>query len=172
MNLLKLPDPTPFIASALAPVVALSACALMASNAQAKYSQLVDRMRLLHTERRSYHDQDPVSPVEALRIKSLDRQIALIFRRLRHVRAVLLLLYTAMGGIILSSFQIALMQFFSESWLSQGAKWTFVGALLCVIGAIAHELLEVRLTFRVVQYELGLFDEQALRDAERAFRAV
>lgn len=172
MDAVRLQDPTPFIASSLAPVVALSACAIMVSNAQTKYSGLVDRLRALNTERRSFQDQDPVSPGEALRIKSLDRQIALIFRRLHHLRAAIFMLYAAMGCLILTSFQIALMQFSKEPFLAQGAKWVFVTGLACVIGAIVRELLEVRLTFRVVQFELGLFDAPAVKEAERQFKGV
>lgn len=172
MSALRALDPTAFIASALAPAVALSACAILTSNAQTKYSGLVDRLRALNAERREYQDHDPLTPSDALRIKSLDRQIALIFRRARHLRDAIFLLFAAMACIILTSFEIAALHFFQIKGLEIVPRWTFVCGLLLVLCALIEELLEVRLTFRVVLYELGLFDEKTAKQAERQFRGV
>lgn len=165
-------DATPFISSALAPAVAISACAILVSNAQSKYSGLVDRIRALNSERREYQHLEPISVTESLRIKSLDRQIALIFRRARHMRDAIFLLYAAIACIIATSFLIAAMQYFQLKGVAHYPKVTFLSGLVLVLAALVIELLEVRLTFRVLRYELGLFDEEAAREAERSFRGV
>lgn len=165
-------DATPFISSALAPAVAISACAILASNAQSKYSALVDRIRALNAERRDFQHLDPISAPDALRVKSLDRQIALIFRRSRHMRDAIFLLYAAIACIITTSFLIAAIQYFQLKTLGHAPKVTFLSGLVLVLAALFKELLEVRLTFRVVRYELGLFDPDAAKEAERSFRGV
>ncbi|MBO9542195.1 DUF2721 domain-containing protein [bacterium] len=165
-------DATPFISSALAPAVAISACAILASNAQSKYSSLVDRIRALNAERREYQRLDPISVTESLRIKSLDRQIALIFRRSKHMRDAIFLLYAAIACIISTSFLIAAMQYFQLKNLTHAPKVTFLSGLVLVLAALVMELLEVRLTFRVLRYELGLFDQETAKEAERSFRGV
>lgn len=172
MGILHVVEPTSFIASVLAPAVALSACAILTSNAQTKYSGLVDRLRSLNSERRDFEDSDPVSPGDALRIKSLDRQIALIFRRLRHLRDAMVLFFFAMACIILTSFSIAAEKYFHARGLMMIPEGTFVTGLILVLLALIEELFEVRLTFRVVRYELGLFDDKAAKEVERRFRGV
>lgn len=172
MGLLQSLDPTSFIASALAPAVALSACAILTSNAQSKYSDLVTRLRSLAAERREFQDPEPLTASEALRIKSLDRQIALIFRRARHLRDAIFCFFSAMAVIILTSFSIAVLSYFKVKDLMLLPKWTFLAGLGLVLIALVFEMLEVRLTFRVVRYELGMFDEASAREIERQFRAV
>lgn len=165
-------DATPFISSALAPAVAISACAILVSNAQSKYSGLVDRIRALNAERREFQHLDPISVTDSLRIKSLDRQIALIFRRARHLRDAIFLLYAAIACIISTSFLIAAIQYFQLKGFAPYPKITFLSGLAMVLVALVMELLEVRLTFRVLRYELGLFDQESAKEAERSFRGV
>jgi hypothetical protein len=172
MNPLHVADPTTFIATALAPAVALSAIAILTSNAQTKYSSMVDRLRQLNAERRDLQGPEAPTASEALRLKSLDRQIALLFRRARHLRDAIFLLFAALACIILTSFLIAAMEYLRARNLALLPKWTFLAGLLLVFFALIEELLEVRLTFRVVRYELGLFDHATAKEVEKNFRGV
>lgn len=163
-------DPLTFITSALAPVVALSACAILASNAQSQYSLLIDRLRDLNDERRGYQDSQPLTAIQADRLKSLEHQIPVFYRRALLLRNAMFLLFCAMMAILLTSFLIVSRATFRWEVLSVAAKWSFFGGLVCVFLAVTSMLIEVFLTSRVVRYELGLFDPAARRAAEREFR--
>jgi len=163
-------DPLTFITSALAPVVALSVCAILASNAQSQYSLLIDRLRALNDERRGYQDGQPLPVVQAERLKSLEHQIPVFYRRALLLRNAMSLLFGGMMAILLTSFLIVSRATFRWELLSLAAKWSFFAGLVCVFLAVTTMLVEVFLTSRVVRYELGLFDERARREAEREFR--
>lgn len=169
--MIPLPDTSSFISAALAPAVALSGCAILASTSQTKHSSILDRLRALNAERREYQEK-PLSPSDALRSESLERQIAVLFRRAHHTGKAILLLSLAMACIILSSISIALMQTIPFKGFHAFPQWAFVCGILLVLYALIEELLEVRLTFRVVRYELGLFDVKTLKEAERHFRGA
>jgi hypothetical protein len=167
---MSLVDPLEFISSALAPVVALSACAILASNAQTQYSALLDRLRALNEERRDYQGDAPLSDVQALRLKSLNHQIPVFFRRARHLRNAMFMLFLGMMFILLTSFMIVSTATFRWEHLAMASKWCFFGGLLFVFLALVALLREVLLTFPVVRYELGIFDKPVAREMERNFR--
>jgi hypothetical protein len=167
-------DPSAFISAALAPVLGVSGSAILASQAQTKYSALVDRIRSLHSERRALAGEQVLNAVHANRIRSLERQVALLVRRARHLRDALFLLYVAIGFLIVTSVALAAVQVLPGQalWFLWTPRVTFLAGLTCVFASIVHDLLEVRLAFRVVALELELFDDDALREAERRFREV
>ena len=167
-------DPSSFISAALAPMLGVSGSAVLASQTQSKYSALVDRIRGLHAERRQLAAEQVLSAQEATRIRSVERQIALLVRRARHLRDSQFLLYAAIGFLVVTSVALAAIQTLPArtSWLTWGPRFTFLGGLTCIFVAIVHDLLEVRLAFRVIALELELFDEESVREAERRFRSV
>lgn len=158
-------DPTNFISAMLAPAVALSGCAILASTSHMRYSAIMDRLRALNSERREQQ-----ANLKSARVESLDRQIAVFFRRARHTAMAIFLLSMAMACIILTSISIAVMQYIPLTFLHNLPKWTFVLGIVLVLYALVEEVLEVRLSFKVVRYELGLFDERALKEAEQYFK--
>jgi hypothetical protein len=167
-------DPSSFISAALAPMLGVSGSAVLASQTQSKYSALVDRIRGLHAERRQLSGEQVLSPQSATRIRSVERQIALLVRRARHLRDSQFLLYAAIGFLVVTSVALAAVQTLPgrTSWQAWGPRVTFLGGLACIFASIVHDLLEVRLAFRVIALELELFDDEAMREAERRFRAV
>jgi hypothetical protein len=158
-------DPSSFIAAALAPAIALSGCAILASTSHTKHSSIMDRLRALNAEKRE-NQENP----DTQRTESLERQIAVLYRRAQHTGKSIFLLSFAMACIILSSISIAVMQYIPFTALHSLPKWFFVFGILLVLFSLIEELLEVRLSFRIVRYELGLFNERALREAEKHFR--
>lgn len=165
-------NPTAFISSALAPAVVLSGCAVLISNSQTKYSDLITRLRTLNEERRSLRNTRLLSLEQTRRRESLDRQLALIFRRARHMRDATVMLYLAVFLIIVTCFFIALQNELPWPWLRLAAKGTFLASIAMIFAGIIEEFLELRLSFRVVRYEMELFDEEAARHAEARFRGV
>lgn len=160
-NPVPLTAPVGFISSALAPVLALSACAILASNTQTQYSALVDRLRELNRERRSYSIEPAVSEVDAQRLWSLERQIAAFFHRGRLLRNAMFLLFAAMMFLLMTSFLIVATSLFSVAALGTAAKWIFFFGLLSVFCAVLCLLSEVSQTFLVVKYELGILRSES-----------
>lgn len=154
-----LTDPLSFISSALAPAVALSACAILVSNAQTQYSGLVDRLRDLNAERRRTQAEPAPTDAQAVRLRSLELQIPTLFRRAAALRTAMVLLFVAMMAILATSFMIVSTATFRWEFFSLAAKWCFFAGLVAVFAALVALLIEVSITFRVVRYELGIFDE-------------
>jgi hypothetical protein len=165
-------NPTTFVTSALAPAVVLSGCAVLISATETKYSDLITRLRTLNEERRLLTLTEDLSSGQLSRRESLDRQLALIFRRARHLRDASVMLFVAVFMIIVTCFFLALQQDLGWGWLRVGTKATFLGSIAMIFAGLIEQFLELRLSFRVVRYELELFDEASARDAEARFRIV
>ncbi len=165
-------NPTTFVTAALAPAVVLSGCAVLISATETKYSDLITRLRTLNEERRLLGNFEDLSSEQLSRRESLDRQLALIFRRARHLRDASVMLFVAVFMIIVTCFFLALQQDLGWGWLRVGTKATFLGSIAMIFAGLIEQFLELRLSFRVVRYELELFDEASARDAEARFRIV
>lgn len=157
---MTLADPLSFISSALAPAVALSACAILVSNAQTQYSGLVDRLRDLNAERRRLVADQALAAAQAERVRSIALQLPAFYRRAALLRTAMFLLFSAMMAILATSFMIVSTATFRWEFFSLAAKWCFFAGLVAVFAALVALLLEVSLTFRVVRYELGMFDDR------------
>lgn len=165
-------NPTTFVSSALAPAVVLSGCAVLISTSETKYSDLITRLRTLNEERRALRNTRLLSAEQTRRRESLDRQLALIFRRARHMRDATVMLFVAVFLIIVTCFFIALQQDLGWPWLRVATKATFLASIGMIFAGLIEQFLELRLSFRVVRYELELFDEESTRHAEARFRDV
>lgn len=165
-------NPIQFVSSALAPAVVLSGCAVLISATESKYSDLITRLRTLNEERRRLRHLDVLTLDQRRRLESLDRQLALIFRRARHLRDASVMLFVAVFLIIVTCFFIALQQDLGWGWLHVGTKATFLASIAMIFAGLIEQFLELRLSFRVVRYELELFDPESARDAEARFKVV
>jgi len=165
-------NPIQFVSSALAPAVVLSGCAVLISATESKYSDLITRLRTLNEERRELSHVEVHTEEQKRRIESLDRQLALIFRRARHLRDASVMFFVAVFLIIVTCFFLALQQDLGWAWLNAATKGTFLASIAMIFAGLIEQFLELRLSFRVVRYELELFDEASTRDAEARFRVV
>jgi hypothetical protein len=165
-------NPITFVSSALAPAVVLSGCAVLISATETKYSDLITRLRTLNEERRALMLSTGLSTEQLSRRESLDRQLALIFRRARHLRDATVMLFVAVFLIIVTCFFIALQQDLGWPWLQVATKAIFLGSIGMIFAGLIEQFMELRLSFRVVRYELELFDQESTRHAEARFRGV
>jgi hypothetical protein len=156
-------EPLSLISAALAPAVALSACAILVSNAQSQYSALVDRLRELNAERRRIRAEPEVPTGQVERLRSVELQLPVLYRRAGMLRTAMVLLFGAMMTILTTSFMIVAGATLRWEVLSYVTKWCFFGGLVAVFGALGALMFEVALTFRVVRYELGLSENQEYR---------
>ncbi len=134
------------ISAAVAPVVLISAAAILLSGYSAKYGNISDRMRDLTGE---YRRADTTDTRRAL----LKRQLLLFRRRIIAVwgasallSLALLLFVGTVLSVILSTHEARL------GWVGAGC---LVGGLALMAGAISLELYEIRLARLAVDAELS-----------------
>jgi len=142
---------TNLISAAVAPVVLISAAAILLSGYSSKYGNISDRMRDLTGE---YRRTDTTEARRAL----LKRQLTLFRRRIIAVWGAsallsfsLLLFLGTVLSVILSTHAAEL------GWVGAGC---LVGGLAMMVGAISLELVEIRLARLAVDAELSdIFSE-------------
>ena len=148
--------PEDLIAGSLAPAVAMSTAAILATSLQARYSALVDRLRELAAESRALRAQLALSATEGARLGRVERQMGLMLSRGRLVQASVVLLYLAIACFLSCAMALA----FSARGLGMPWRTTaegcFLGGLVAMLAGVACEVVEMRLAFRIVRVEVGL----------------
>ncbi|HEX8835138.1 MAG TPA: DUF2721 domain-containing protein [Abditibacteriaceae bacterium] len=139
-----------FIGAAITPAVLFTACALLLSGLQGKYSTLVNAVRNLHAERRGL-DNDERIWAQARR-ENVGQQIEALIERARLVRNSLFCLYSGIlcllfaslcGGITALGFAVA----------SVGALVFFAGGMLCVVASMCFGFMEASRSFEIIRLE-------------------
>jgi hypothetical protein len=142
----------------LAPSLMISACGLLVLALQARYSHLIDRIRLLNEERRMLQkeesEQDTID-----RLASIRSQVLLLLDRARFVRNSMFALYTAVLCFVASSIEIAIRLVFGlgpgpGAWLA-----LFMVGMIAVLFGAVYALKDVASAFSVAELEV--------RDLER-----
>lgn len=139
----------------IAPTVMLSVCSLIQSGVLARYIALGSRIRSLNQERfRLLHDTGAMDALSVASLKTLDYQIPLLIRRHRLLQDTVLIIYVAIGILIVSMFAIALSVAINSSMIARFALVLFLvsaGALLCGVCLTAQE---VRISHQALCYEV------------------
>lgn len=143
-----------FIGAAITPALLFTACALLLSGLQGKYSTLVNAVRNLNLERRELqavaeHDAPLWAPA---RRENLDLQVAALVERARLVRNSLFSLYSGILLILLASLcgGVSALGFNVAAF---GALAFFAAGMLCVVTAMIFGFLEARLSFEIIRLE-------------------
>jgi hypothetical protein len=137
----------------LAPSLMISACGLLILALQARYSHLIDRIRLLNEERRGLKQVAPPSEV-ADRIASIRSQVLILLSRAKFVRNSVFALYSAILCFVASSIAIGARLVFGFG--PGPAVWLalfLVGMVAVLVGAI-YALKDVSSAFTVAQLEV------------------
>jgi len=128
----------------IAPVVMITACALMLNGLIARYSWLSDRIRSVHQERLNLLELDlDVMESKRDRLHRLDHLLPDFLNHHHQVHDVLVLIYLAVLTFITDMLVIALAVANNSRWLSQLVVIVFlIGVSILLIGMvrIAHEL--------------------------------
>lgn len=139
----------------IAPTVMLSVCSLVQSGVLARYIALGNRIRSLNQERlKLLHTPDPADALGIASLKTLDYQIPLLIRRHRLLQDTVLIIYMAIGILIVSMFAIALSVAVNSSQIARIALVLFLvsaGALLLGVCLTAQE---VRISHQALCYEV------------------
>lgn len=140
------PHAVQVISSALAPVLLVSASAILASGISQKHAALADRIRSLSAERR-------LPSSEPSRRESIEAQLVLFNRRVRLVSLAHRALYLGIGCQLLVILAIALGIGLPTAW-SFASLPPFLAGILLLLAAIALELVELQLADRTIALEL------------------
>lgn len=147
--------PDDLIATALAPAVAMSTGAILATSLQGRFSSIVDRIRDLVTEQRQLRAQVSLSEPEGGRLARIERQLPLMVARGRWVQASVVFLYGGIAAFLLCTLALAFAARGVAGAWRQGAEMCFLVGLSGLLAGVMTEILEMRLAFRIVRVEVG-----------------
>lgn len=139
----------------LAPGLMISACGLLLLTTNNKYSFVVDRIRILNEERRTIFGQKKeaeISTEEKLRLKNIQEQLQLFFRRIAFTRNAVLSYTIAVALFILTSFFIGSTYIFFYD-LSGLALISFLVGMASVLTGSIFMAREIIWGYRIVIIE-------------------
>ena len=137
-------DPLKVVATAVTPVVMVSATAILISGVNARYISISDRVRAIAHEYR-----DRASSLE--RRANIRRQMIIFHRRLQLVSWAARILYAAVGCFIAVALLISISV--SKRVLQGTTLGTFLIGLNLVAVAIVLQLLELQQSNRTIEIE-------------------
>ena len=158
----------------LAPVVMVTACAILLQGLVARYTALHDRLRAISRERLDLYYAGPgeQSPRVAERLREIDYQVPDLLRRHRLVQDSVLSAYCAVMVFIASMFVIALAAATNSPWVATAALLIFLAGTGVLFLGILLTAIEVRNSHRSVRYEVNrvtdLMSSLMHRDAENS----
>jgi hypothetical protein len=135
----------------LAPAIMISASALIILALQAKYSQLIDRLRALNNERRSLKNTEGSSQQ---RMANVVAQIEAIMLRARLVRNSIMSLYVAISLFVVSSIIIGVPLTLSIKIPISPSLIVFMVGMLFVFSGVLYALRDIGSAYKVAQLEV------------------
>ncbi len=146
------------IQAILAPALGISAVGLLLLMLNARYSTIVNRIRLLNDEKRRYvrliTGNVELSYSENARYSSIRNQTEGLFMRSRLVRNAILLLHLGIALFIIASVIIGMNFFFPAQSFYGITLLAFMAGLLCVLGGTINAGLEIHRSFKIVVIEV------------------
>jgi hypothetical protein len=140
-----LADPLQIVATAVTPVVMVSATAILAGGVNSRYISISDRMRNLASEFRNPQTTDA-------RRADITKQINIFVRRIYLVAWSIRMCYTAMACFVLMALVITATAF--RQMLIAVTVPMFVLGIAFVIAAIVLQLLELKASYGTILLEV------------------
>ncbi|MGB9591762.1 MAG: DUF2721 domain-containing protein [Candidatus Kryptoniota bacterium] len=141
----------------LAPAVMINACGLLLLSANNKYSNVVNRIRLINDEkRRLIHRaaEKDFTPEENLRLESATRQLGDLSIRALLVRNSVLSYTTAAAMFVLCSISIGAGLFRIFTWWEEFSILVFLGGMIAVFVGVIFGVLESKKGYEIVRLEV------------------
>lgn len=158
----------------LAPVVMITACAILLGGLQSRYAAVNDRLRAMAHERlellralgvdigvaaarmgnRSGDARDARDVFAEERLQEVDFQIPDLLRRHKLARDALLAVYCAVLVFVASMFLIAAAVAAGSAWVASGALFLFLGGAGTLLLGTFLAVVEVRTSHCAAQYEV------------------
>lgn len=146
----------------LAPVVMVSACAILATGLLARYAVINDRLRALARERldlirtaeKNMDNPKPLLAADRERLTEIDHQLPDLLRRHKLAHDSVLTLYLAVLAFIANMIVIAAAVLTGAEWVTTLILIVFLIGVGLLALAILFTLREVRTSHHAVQYEV------------------
>ena len=139
----------------IAPVVLITACALIQNATLGRYASVGQYMRSLALERLGLLRSGDMDIFHQERLQEIDRQIPLLTHRHRLLQNAALVIYSAVSIFLTNMFAIAL----AVSLNSPGAATLVLALFLIGTGVLLTGVilisLEIRISHRAICYEVG-----------------
>lgn len=140
----------------IAPVVLITACAIIQGSILSRFVYIGQRLRSLANERLELLRTSKMEDAFFLeRLQEIDRQLPLLKHRHRLLQRAILLTYSAISIFLASMFAIALSVAFNASGVAAAALLCFLlGTCLLLIGVILAGQ-EIRMSHQAICYEVN-----------------
>jgi len=143
------------IGQVLAPTIMISACGLMLLGLQNKYSNIIDRIRILNDERRKMRGMQ-LDDAKEKRLANIELQIPKLLQRAKLERNSILYMYIGVLFFVLTSvfigINILLNDFIRLEWLT---STLFMIGLAFVFIAVINAYLEIRKAYDIILIEVS-----------------
>jgi hypothetical protein len=148
----------------IAPVVLVTACAILLAGIQSRYAAVNDRLRLLTRERLDLFRRDddsrlvppPSSNVYAVeRLTEIDAQVPGLLRRHRLIRDSLVLIYVAVAIFLLSMLTIAVAVALQPPIFAVLALGLFLLATMALLAGVILSIADVWLSHHALDFEVN-----------------
>jgi hypothetical protein len=147
------------IQAILAPALGISAVGLLLLALNSRYSNIINRIRLLHEEKRKYIKQIvenvEMSFTDNARYISITNQSKELLVRSRYVRNAILLLQLAIALFVLTSVMIGLNLFIAVPLFQSLSLVVFVLGMTMVLVAVGYAAREVYRSYKIVLIEVN-----------------
>jgi small-conductance mechanosensitive channel len=144
------------IQTSLAPVVMVSACAILLTGLLSHYAAINDRMRAMVNEHFTLH-QTSQDRFVTERLETIDKQLPILLRHHRFLHNAVLTVYLAVFVFLIDMVLITLAVITAISWLTVAVLITFlVGAGVLLVG-IGIAAIEVTTSHYAIHYEVRHF---------------
>jgi hypothetical protein len=147
------------IQAILAPALGISAVGLLLLGLNARYSNIVNRIRLLNDERRRFNriisDNIELSFTDNARYLSIRNQTQGLLARSKLVRNAILFLQLAIALFVITSVMIGLNFFLPTNSPNSITLLLFIGGMLCVLAGISNSALEVYRSHKIVLIDVN-----------------
>ena len=145
------------IQAMLAPGLMISACGLLLLGINNRYSLIVNRIRLLNTEKRTLISKTAGADIiyeDEIRLTSIIKQIDKLLYRVILVRNSVLSYFSAIVAVILSSFLIGFEFLTSNTSFDTAAIIFFFLSILSVFVGIVFACYEIILGNKIIRFEV------------------
>jgi uncharacterized protein DUF2721 len=138
----------------LAPVVMVSACAILLTGLLSRYAAINDRLRAIGQERLDLLRRDSDDHFIDERLREIDYQIPELLRRHKLAQDAVLAVYLAVAVFIGNMFVIAIAAVTQSDGVATLALLIFLAGIAVLLIAILYTVNEVRSSHRAVHYEV------------------
>lgn len=138
----------------IAPVVLITACAIIQGGILGRFMYVGQRMRLLANERLDLLHAGKLEDAFSLELQEIDRQIPLLKYRHRLLQRGVLLTYFAISIFLVSMFAIALSVASNLGEIASLALIFFLLATFLLLGGVVYASQEIRMSHKAICYEV------------------